>query len=338
MLKMLKIAWPCIGLAAIVCGCQGEFKRPDTAGHEVTLSVTPFYKDLMESGETDAGRLSARLQDKYGDFYDAFCRYELRIGAPGTPMADSLLTLFLSQPENAEVLALCDSVYGTIDIEDEASDAFSCFGALFPSQPVPERILCHFSGFNSRILVDSTYVSFGIESYLGSGCRFYDWLAIPVYARQGREAGFVVSDLVKAWILSTMPEESGREDVLTALIYQGKVLYALHCCIPGIDETRLFGMTEAQIEWCEQNEGNMWALLAERKLLYSTELLDKSKLVNEAPFTYFFGNNSPGRAAVYCAYNIVRGYMRRHEGVTPAELMATHDAQAILQGSGYSPR
>lgn len=335
---MRKYICLCVAATALLTGCQSEFKRPDTTGHEVSLSVAPFYKDLMESGETDMHQLNVNLLEKYGDFYDSFCRFELRIGAPGSFMADSLMKLFISQPENTEVMAACDSVYRKIKIEKEASDAFSCYAALFPNQPVPEQILCHFSFFNSRILVDSTYVSFGIENYLGSNCRFYDWLAIPTYARQNRDAKWVVTDLVKAWILSTMPEESGKEDVLTALIYQAKVLYALHSCMPGLDDNRLFSMTDDQLKWCEQNEGNMWRLLAERKLLYSTELLDKSKLVNEAPFTYFFGNNSPGRAAIYCAYNIVRGYVKKHPDVTPAQLMAIQDAQSILQGSGYSPK
>lgn len=328
----------CAALTVLMCGCHSEFKRPDTTGHDVALTVTPFYKDLMESGETDTHLLNTKLLEKYGDFYDLFCRYELRIGEPGSFLADSLMKLFLGQPENKEVMAACDSVFGMIDIDDDASDAFSCYAALFPGQPVPEQILCHFSFFNSRILVDSTFISFGIENYLGRDCRFYDWLAVPVYARQNRDVSYVVTDLVKAWILSTMPDESEREDVLTALIYQAKVLYALHSCLPDLDDARLFSMSKEQLKWCEQNEANMWSLLAEHKLLYSTELLDKSKLVNEAPFTYFFGNNSPGRAAIYCAYNIVRGYVKRHPEVTPAQLMDIQDAQSILQGSGYSPK
>ena len=322
--------------ALLAMGCDSEFKRPDTSGCRVTLAVEPFYKDLME-GRGDAAALNAAMSEKYGEFYDAFCRYELRIGKPGSYMCDSLLSIFLSQPENNEVLALCDSVYRDIDIDGDVSDAFSCYAALFPGQPVPGRLLCHFSFFNSRILVDSSYVSFGIENYLGRGCRFYDWLEVPVYARQNRKVSSITSDIIKAWILSTMPDKSDKEDVLTALIYQAKVLYALHCCIPGIDMETLFGMSKEQLSWCKDNEAAMWALLVERKLLYSTDMLDRSKLVNEAPFTYFFGNNSPGRAALYCAYNIVRGYVKNTQGLSPAELMDIDDAQRILQGSRYNP-
>lgn len=329
-----------LGLISLVAfaGCTSEFKHPDTSNCEKSLTVIPFYKDLMESGNGDMSSLNNSLLAKYGKFYTNFCEQELRIGTPGTTMCDSILVRFLSQPENAEVISLCDSVYSKIDVNSEVSDAFSCFAALFPSLPVPEQVLCHFSFFNSRILVDSTYISFGIENYLGSDCRFYEWLDIPVYARQNRETKWIVTDLIKAWVLSTMPEQSDKDDILTALIYQAKVLYATHCCLPNIDDATLFGMTDEQLKWCEEYEANMWGALVENKLLYSTNVLDRNKLVNEAPFTFFFGNNSPGRAAFYCAYNIVRGYMKNHSDVTPQMLMDIKDAQSILQGSKYSPK
>ncbi len=326
-----------LAVPALLCGCSGEFHHADVSGHEVSLNVKPFYKDMMKGGEKSPAQLSKELDDKYGAFYSDFCNYELRIGLPGSALCDSMLGRFLSQPENAEVIAACDSVYDKLDIDADISDAFSCFAALFPQRPVPGDVFCHFSFFNSRILVDSAYVSFAIESYLGSDCRFYEWLELPVYARKNRSDNFIVSDLVKAWILSTMPEASGKQDVLTSIIYQAKVLYALHCCIPSIDDVTLFGMTKGEVEWCKANEANMWGCLVERKLLYSTDMLDKNKLVNDAPFTFFFGNNSPGRAAIYCGYNIVRGYMKEHPDVTPEALMAITDAQSILQGSKYNP-
>lgn len=333
-----RLKWSlCATALVLFSGCGSEFKRPDTSGHEVSLAVEPFYKDLMESGETDMRKLSDALDAKYGDFYEGFCLYELRLGQPGSMLCDSMLSLFLRQPENAEVMALCDSVFANIDIDRQVSDAFSCFGALFPDKPVPQSLLCHFSFFNSRILVDSAYVSFGIENYLGSDCRFYDWLAVPRYARQTREVKWIVPDLVRAWVMATMPDESGKEDVLTALIYQAKVLYAVHSCLPDIDEATLFGFTPDQMEWCRQNEANMWARLVERKLLYSTNVLDRNKIVNDAPFTFFFGNASPGRAALFCGYNIVRQFMKRNPEVTISLLLSSPDAQAILQGSRYNP-
>ncbi len=326
--------------AAMVAGltaCGGEFSRPDTSGHEISLSVKPFYKDLMHGGPISADSLAANLERKYGGYFDTFCAGELRIGLPGDPGFSAELERFLSAEENGEVMAACDSVYDRLDADSDISDAFSCFAALFPGKPVPTDVYCHFSGFNDRMFVDSTYISFGIEHYLGAKCRFYEWLQIPVYARQTRDLNWLVSDLVKAWIYSTTPETSGKDDVLTALIYQGKTLYATHRCIPGIDEPTLLGMTEEQVEWCKANEARMWAYLAEHKLLYSTSMQDKCKIVNEGPFTSYFGNKSPGRAATYCAYNIVRGYARNHPDISLGQLMELPDAQEVLRGSRYNP-
>lgn len=317
--------------------CGGEFRHPDTSECRVDLTVRPFYKDLMARDGVPTAQKAQNLETLYGHYFSTFCQGELRIGRRGDVSYVDELDRFLSAPENAEVMSLCDSVYDGIDIDAKLSDAFSCFRALFPGRPYPTDVYCHFSGFNDRMFVDSTFISFGIEHYLGPKCRFYDWLQIPPYARRTRDTPWIVSDLVKAWIYATMPEPSGREDVLTALIYQGKTLYAVHSCMPDIDEATLFGMSDEQLEWCKANESRMWAYLAEHKLLYSTKLLDRSKIVNEAPFTAYFGNKSPGRAALYCAYNIVRGYMKNHPETTLGQLMDNPDAQEILQSSRYNP-
>lgn len=321
----------------ILTACGGDFRHPDTSGSRVDLSVRPFYKDLMAKEGKTADEKAAALEAEYGQYFDTFCQGELRIGKRGDVGFAEELERFLSAPENDEVMSKCDSVFARIDIDDELSDAFSCFRALFPNRPYPTDVYCHFSGFNDRMFVDSTFISFGIEHYLGAGCRFYAWLQIPPYAQYTRDTPWIVSDLVKAWIYSTMPETSGREDVLTALIYQGKTLYAVHSCIPDISDETLFGMSSAQLDWCRTNEARMWAYMAEHKLLYSTKMMDRSKIVNEAPFTAYFGNKSPGRAALYCAYNIVSGYMKAHPETSLSELMDNPDAQEILQTSKYNP-
>lgn len=326
-------------LGGAMTSCGGDYPRVDTTGHEVTLSIEPFYKDLFANPDEGIDSRMARLSQTYGSYFDAFCAGELRIGQQGTPECAAELERFLSAPENPEVLAACDSAYAQIikSAEADLSEAFSCFGALFPSQPVPTNIFCHFSGFNDRLFVDSTYVSFGIEHYLGANCRFYNWLQIPVYARQTRRAENLVSDILRGWVYASMPDMSGSETVLSALIYQGKVTYALHRCLPSAKLNVLMGLSADQLEWCRRNERNMWGYMAEHKLLYSTNMMDRNKLVNEAPFTAFFGQMSPGRAAIFCAYNIVKSYMTEHPNVTLEQLMDMSDAQKILAGSRYNP-
>ncbi len=317
--------------------CSNEFDHPDVSNSQVSLQVRPFYKDLFANPTEPPQSRADRLSQKYASYFNTFCAYEIRIGLPSDPTFPDNLSRFLSYEENAEVLPLCDSVFAKIHIDADLSDAFSCFHFFFPSAPVPSDVFCHFSGFNDITFVDSTYISFAIEHYLGPNCRFYPMLDIPQYARQTKDIHFLVSDLLRAWIYSTLPDASGKEDVLTNLIYKGKVAYALHRCIPSLDLETLFGFTSDQLKWCRTNEARMWAFMAENKLLFSTNRLDVNKLVNAAPFTTFFGNNSPGRAAIFCAYNIVKAFAKNNPDVPLSQIMAEPDAQKILRASRYNP-
>ena len=337
---MSRLSFPVLSLAISLAlsGCGAEFSHPDTAGHEVHLLVRPFYKDLFAHSDEPLAQLTSRMQSDYPGYFDSYCQFEIRVGLPGSDSYDVAMPRFLAYDANSDVLPVCDSVFASIDISDELSDAFSCFATLFPQQPVPSQVLCHFSGFNDKMFVDSSFISFSIEHYLGESCPFYDMLEIPVYARRTRQSRFIVSDLVKAWVYSTLPDPACNDDVLSALSYQGRVLYAVHSCIPSISLADLFGFSDEQLRWCQVNEGRMWAYLAEHKLLYTTNMLDRNKIVNEAPFTSFFGNQSPGRAAIFCAYQMVCSFMKRNPSTSLPQLMAISDSQKILVGANYNPK
>lgn len=324
-------------VAFIVLACDSQFKHPDTSGISVDIHLRPFYRDLFSTSDSSVHSKSERLSSLYGDFYTDICRYELELGSPSDSAFENNFEFFINIPENSEVIATCDSVYNQLnDIDEQLSDAFSCIHYYMPELLTPE-VLCHFSKFNRKIVVDSTYISFSIEHYLGSNCRYYSWLEMPQYACATKDASYIVPDLVRAWFYANCPDTTGREDILSAMIYQGKVLYAVKSCLPDLPDNLLFGFDDEHYEWCQNAESDMWACLAEQKLLYSTNPLDRTKIVNDAPFTAFFGPASPGRAALYCAFNIVCSYMRQHPECTIRELFANPNAQQILVESRYRP-
>lgn len=327
----------CLSVALFAASCGSDFSRPDTTGHDVSLSVRPFYKELMDPNGGSASERIVRLTDAYGDYFEGFCEFGIGVGNTTAPECAANLEAFLAMPGNAEIMAACDSLYATLDVDDAVSDAFSCFGALFPGCSVPKEVYAHFAGFGNQIVMDTAYVSFAVEYYLGSDCRFYRWLQWPQYTYVTLTPDYIVPDMLRAWILGSMPCRSERDDVLSELIYQGSVLYATHRCIPSLSKETLFGFTPEQIKWCEANEGRMWAAMAEQKLLYSTDVMTRSKLVNEGPFTAFFGQKSPGRAALFCAYNIVCEYMKAHPEVSLPTLMSESDPQKVLRESRYNP-
>jgi hypothetical protein len=92
------------------------------------------------------------------------------------------------------------------------------------------------------------------------------------------------------------------------------------------------------MQFCINNERQMWLYLVGRDLLFSSDQMTIRKLIGEAPFTSFFTNESPGQAAVWLGFRIVESYMNNNREVTLDELMSDKDIQAILGKARYNPK
>ncbi|HNW57071.1 MAG TPA: hypothetical protein PKM69_04815, partial [Bacteroidales bacterium] len=86
------------------------------------------------------------------------------------------------------------------------------------------------------------------------------------------------------------------------------------------------------------NESQMWQYLIENDLLFKTDQFMIRKLTGEAPFTSYFTNESPGKAAVWIGFRIVESYMMKNPGITLEDLMKNTDVSGILEKAKYSPQ
>lgn len=143
-----------------------------------------------------------------------------------------------------------------------------------------------------------------------------------------------------AWALSEWDFQAinySADNVLTEIIHEGKLKYFEKCMLPDTPDWLIFGFTPDQLNFCRDQESQMWDYLVEHNFLFSTDRLIIRKLTGEAPFTSFFTNESPGRAAVWLGFRIVESYMMNTRGVTMEELMMNTDIQGILNGAKYAP-
>ncbi|MBP5419574.1 MAG: hypothetical protein J6Y72_07180 [Bacteroidales bacterium] len=315
-----------------------QMEHPDTSGINQNIKIERFHKDLTAHIPADSNDI-AMLKEKYGAYFDAFCQYEIEVGSPDSAQIIRNLNGFLHWEELPSVLQTVDSVFTEDvfnDIESRLSDAFACMKVLIPSINEP-HIASHCSGFNSNILVDSTYISFSVEHYLGSDCRYYEWLQTPMYSRRAKSTEYIAADIIKCWLYANFPDVSSQHDVINAMIYQGKILYAARRLMPTEPLKHIFGYNDADMQWCKDNEKLIWTGLVDKKLLYDNSPMDINKLVRDAPFTAQFGQNVPGRAALFCAFRIVCNYMENNPTTILADLLNEPDAQKILMGAKYTP-
>src|SRR5690606_19117040 len=97
------------------------------------------------------------------------------------------------------------------------------------------------SGFNYNVVTTDTTIAISLDMYLGDNSRFYEWLNFPQYKIHNMRPEMIVSDMLKALALSSFMEPSTKDDLITHMIYQGKIIYFIRACYPELEEQYAFG-------------------------------------------------------------------------------------------------
>ncbi len=323
-------------LVLLVSSCKKARFAPDITSIKSDVTIVPFYKELQAVNTVAKDNGLSKLEAKHGLFYKDFA-----IRVIGIDVKDSKFPLYMSKfldfEANKEVFAECEKQYGDgSQLKSDFDLAFRYYKYYFPNKPV-DKIYLQMSGFSTFMMVDTGYVAVSLERYLGDTCNFYNLLGDPVYLRKKMVREKMVPDAFKAIAMVEYPNSDSIDNLLSNMVYQGKVLHFVACMTPAIHDTLLFDYSKAQMKWVEKNESKAWSILIEKKHLFSTDLLMIQKYIGDGPFTAFFGQESPSRVASYIGYRIVEEYLKKNPTITLSQLMEEKDSQMILRKSGYRP-
>jgi len=317
------------------CGRQGL--KVDISGIEENVKVERFDRELFSLDPETMDQKIADFYERFGDFFDVFNVHVINIGPASQKYYPSYLSMFINDPENREVYEYVQGVFNDCsDMEEQLSEGFRHYLYYYPDSTVP-RVVAYISRFNQKMFTVGHFVGVGLDQYLGSDCKYYEMLRTPEYQRYNNRPEKIASDLMHLWASSIYPYNDSVDNVLNKMIYNGLLNYFTEAMLPGQPDSLRLGFTAGQMKWCRNNERQMWTYLIEHKLLFSTDPLEIRKLTEEAPYTYYYTNESPGGAANWQGLQIVREYVRRNPGIGLPELMAVRDYQLLLNGARYDP-
>jgi hypothetical protein len=337
--RQLKTILLAVALASAV-SCGRSRYDVNTSSIDVSIDIERFERDLFTAHPDSVIALIPGLKNKYGSFLQYFS-YVINTGDISDPSFGDYLTGFATDRLNNEVYAEVMRQYPDTDrIARELEDAFRHWLYYFPGRTVPKVYTC-ITGFNYSIIPGDSVLGIGLDSYLGSGSDFYRRLEVHKYIAARMTPENIVPDAVHGW--GEFNWEYGRagyekDNVLARIIHAGKLKYFERCMLPGISDEILHGFSDKQMLFCRSNEEQMWTYLVENDLLFSTDQFTIRKLAGEAPFTSYFTNESPGRAAVWLGFRIAEQYMQNNRGETLEALMGEKDVQKILELARYSPK
>jgi hypothetical protein len=321
--------------AAFMCinSCSNEKKQPDVSQVDVTLKADRLEFDL--AAHTDDVSF---LYNKYGSFFDLFIYKIVPMGTSDTTLLKSRLKDFVNDADIKNIYSDVRRLYSDFKLEDgQLTDAFRHYKYFFPGKIIP-KVVTLISGFNYGIVAVDSVLGIGLDMYLGDSSRYYPSLQFPTYKIRKLRKEYIAADAMRSWLQTEWEEDVNQTDLLSSMIHQGKILYALNAMMPSSPDSIKTGYTAKQLKWCEDNEKNTWSFFVEHNLLFASDPGQVSKFVAEGPTTNGFPKESPGNIGMWIGWRIVSSYMNEFPKTTLLQLVNNYDYKKIFQDSKYKPR
>lgn len=325
-----------LAIAFALISCKREKRHADLTGIDFEIKIERFDSAFWVMDTANVAEEFIALQTQYPDITPIYTEKVVRFGSPNDEITHRTYSLFKN--DSAVQLLYNDAlrIYSDMnDIERDLTTAFRRARYFLPQFPTP-RVYCHVSGFNQSMIVAESFISLSIDNYLGENYPLYEQIGIYKYQRPNMRREKVASDYITAWLSSEF-SNSIANNLLTDMVHHGKILYTVSVLLPETPEHIIMGYTPEQWKWVKKNETNMWNTLIQSRDLYTTNMIAKSKYINDGPFTLPFSQQSPGRAGAYLGWQIIESYMRNNPEISIQQLLQQPDAQIILNRSNYQP-
>ncbi len=308
---------------------------PDVSHIEVEVNVKRFEKDLMAIDTNHIKRDMDALIAEYPVFMpDIYLPKILPV------LQDTMvMKQFLISPGIRKLYDTCQIVYNDLtDIEEDLKSAFRYYKYHFPERKVP-KVISFFSEYTiGTFTYEEEILGIGWDFFLGADYPLYDPSFFPNYIKRTMNKEHLVAKSMEA--IATDIVGSGKgERLIDFMITNGKILYILDQLMPHTPDSVKLAYTTSQLQWCENNELQLWSYFLADDLLYSSNMRDIRKLVDYSPFgTSQMPAEAPGRSANWMGWQIVKSYMNRYPETTLEHLIEIEEAQTILNKARYKPK
>lgn len=332
-----------IVLLFIICcfGSCGEKKwEADTSVIEVDLDLQRFELDMLTYAESGINEVEIKeLSQQYPKFYPLYYERIMQFGASNSVNSSNVLNDFLSNQDIRELFEVVNTKFPRTSLQEEEeklNEAFKKYRYYFPELIVP-KVRTMLSAFNYSIATADSLLVIGLDNYLGSDFKLYPKIGLPAYKFEKFEKEYIVMDAMKAWLTTEFEEKEGQ-NLLEKMIFNGKILFLLKVMLPNEDSWLKFSYNKNELEWCENNESEIWFHLVDMELFFTSENFKIRKYLGDAPFITGFPEGSPGKVGQWVGYKIVEAYMKEHPELSLKELMLEDSGNRFLQASNYKPK
>ncbi len=224
-------------------------------------------------------------------------------------------------------------------VPDKVKGVYQHFKYYYPEMTMPPTFT-YVSGINfdnGPVMISPEAVMISLDFYLSNKDLMYDKVGMPRYVSRRCQPASLTKDLAEAMYYSYVFMDVKAKNVLKEMIDRGKKYYFIEAMDPTLNDSVLLGYSSQQMEWAQDNEGQIWATIVGNNMLYANGFEQYRVLFNDGPFTAAFSDSAPARLGDFVGLQIVRSFMSNNDESLQS-LMQMTDYQDILQRSQYKPR
>jgi hypothetical protein len=341
--------WALICIAFIISSCGGcnkrnfDHPRAIIKAPEYPVKIQRFDKELFNVDTTNLSFALAALYNKYGIFYTSYANDIMRM--PFVP-EDSLfvrpMRMLLSIDRLKELQQIVDSNFKDVsDLEKDLSVAMGIYHQEFPEAVVP-KFTTFISEFGNGNVIYDSMLCIGLDFYMNQRFGdFYRSLDMPEFMLAKMQRNYIVPNTIKSLAIGLTDYQTTKDKrFLAQMIVEGKIRYFMKALLPNIEDTVVMGYTKAQLDWCKQNELEIWTHFIDKNMLYESEPAKFMRYLNDGPFTVAEDvpkESSPAIGA-WAGLQIVNHYMSENPDVSLQELINELNFEKILKLSKYRPK
>ena len=233
---------------------------------KIDLKINRFDEQVFSLNEKNIIQITNEWDSLFGSFPLFFSSQILKVSDLNNKQYYNELLQFSHHKDMREAYDSTALLFADIsDIENSLELAFGRFIIDFPSFSIPD-ITVFFGGFNYAVFTYDDNIAIGLENFLGKNSKFYQFLGDPEYLKFQKQRKFIASNVMEVWFNEYFQKYLAGRDLLSQMIYKGKMMYFLDHVLVDTPMEDKFRFTKQQMDWVTENELSVWEHLIYKDL------------------------------------------------------------------------
>jgi hypothetical protein len=326
-------------LIVLLSACGNNANKPDVSHIKVDLTLQRFEQSFFKMDTNNIQQGLADLRNAYPHFFPVYMQNILQLNLLDTDSYAALRNIISSyRPINDSIQARYRDLGW---LKEDLTEGFQYVKYYYPQYRVP-RIITFIATLDAPgVVLTPEHLGIGLHQYAGKNFSVYQTPELqqlyPSYISRRFDKEYMVTNSLKAVVDDVYPDQSVGRPLVEQMIEKGKQWYLLSHFLPDAPDSALTGYTKKQLDWVEDNEGNVWAYIVKNENLYAIEPHVIQTYIGESPFTQGMPETSPGNIGQWIGWRIVQQYARKNKKLTLQQVLKT-PARTIFQGAAYRPK